>query len=119
MFVKDQGERAGELAVELAGDVPLEAAADLPGRLSLSGAPGHVSAGAGTAAHPGDRDGVDGPVEGTVAAAVEPVPDGLATAGWDWASAAEGGEGSFATAAAGAGEADAALGGADSGTCVR
>jgi hypothetical protein len=37
---------------------------------------------------------VDGAVEGTVAAAVEPVPDGLATAGWEWAGAAEGGEGS-------------------------
>ena len=48
-----------------------------------------------------------------MAAAVEPVPDGLATAGWDWASAAEGGEGSFATAAAGAGEAHDGLTDAD------
>jgi hypothetical protein len=36
--------RPGELAVELAGDVALEAAADLPGGLSLGGAPGRATA---------------------------------------------------------------------------
>src|SRR3974377_2228172 len=70
--------RPGELPVELAGDVALEAAADLPGGLSLGGAPGDVGAGPGAAAHPDQRDGVDGAVQGPVAAAVEPVPDGLA-----------------------------------------
>jgi len=44
---------------------------------------------------------VDGAVEGAVAAAVEPVPDGLAAAGWDRAGAAERGERGFAAAAAG------------------
>src|SRR5580700_4826389 len=52
--------RPGEVAVELAGDVSLEAAADFPGGLSLGGAPGDVGAGAGAAAHPDQRDGVDG-----------------------------------------------------------
>jgi len=70
--------RSGELPVEFAGDVALEAAADFPCRLSLGGAPGDVGAGAGAAADPGHCDGVDGAVEGAVAAAVEPVPDGLA-----------------------------------------
>jgi hypothetical protein len=36
-----------------------------------------VGAGARAAAHPGDCDGVDGAVQRPVAAAVEPVPDGL------------------------------------------
>jgi hypothetical protein len=39
--------RPGELSVEFAGDVSLEAAADLPGGLSLGGAPGDVGAGRG------------------------------------------------------------------------
>jgi hypothetical protein len=79
----------------------------------LSGAPGDMGAGAGAAADPGERDGVDGAVEGPVAAAVEPVPDGLAAAGWDRAGAAERGERGFAAAAAGVGEADDGPGGAD------
>ena len=36
------GHGGGEGTVELAGDVPLEAAADLAGGLALGGAPGHV-----------------------------------------------------------------------------
>ncbi len=101
------------MPVELAGDVALEAAADFPGGLSFRGAPGYVGEGAGAAAHPGDRDGVDGPVQGPVAAAVEPVPDGLAAAGRDRADAAEGGERGFAAAPAGVGEAHDGLRGAD------
>jgi hypothetical protein len=84
--------RPGELPVEFAGNVSLEAAADFPGGLSLGGAPGDVGAGAGAAADPGDRDGVDGAVQRPVAAAVEPVPDGAAAAGRDGAGAAGGGE---------------------------
>src|SRR5262249_27067832 len=41
--------RPGELPVEFAGDVALEAAADLSRGLSLGGAPGDVGAGAGAA----------------------------------------------------------------------
>src|SRR5215471_15365306 len=73
--------RLGELPVELAGDVALEAAADIPDGLPLGGAPGDVGTGPGGAAHPDQRDGVDGAVQRSVAAAVEPVPDDLAAAG--------------------------------------
>ena len=110
---RGRSHRPGERPVEFPGDVPLEAAADFPGGLSFGGAPGDVGAGAGAAAHPGQRDGVDGAVQRPVAATVEPVPDGLAAAGRDGAGAAKGGEGSFAAAAAGVGEADDGLGSAD------
>ena len=105
--------RPVELPVELAGDVALEAAADFPWRYSLGGAPGDVGAGPGAAAHPDQRDGVDGAAEGPVAAAVEPVPDGHAAAGPDRAGAAEGGERGLAMAPARVGEADDGLRGAD------
>src|SRR5947199_8629396 len=108
-----EGHRLGELAVELAGDASLEAAADFAWCFPLGGAPGDVGAGAGAAADPADRDGVDGAVECPVAAAVEPVPDGAAAAGRDRAGAAEGGEGGLAAAAAGVGEAHDGLGSAD------
>ena len=105
--------RLGELPVELAGDVALEAAADFPRGLSLGGAPGDVGAGAGAAADAGQCDGVDGAVQGAVRAAVEPVPGCLAAAGGDGAGAAEGGERGLVAAAAGVGEADDGRGGAD------
>jgi hypothetical protein len=91
----------------------VEAAADFPGGLAFGGAPGDVGAGAGAAAHPGQRDGVDGAVEGPVCAAVEPVPDGAAAAGREGAGAAEGGERGLAAAPARMGEADDGLRGAD------
>src|SRR5579859_962326 len=105
--------RPGELPVELAGDVALEAAADLPGGLSLGGAPGDVGAGPGAAAHPDQRDGVDGAVQRPVSAAVKPVPDGLAAAGRERAGAAQRGVGCFAAAPARVGEAHYGLRGAD------
>jgi len=77
----------GELPVELAGDIALDAAADFPAGLSLGGAPGNVGPRARATAHPDQRDGMDGPVEGPVPAAVEPVPDGLAAAGRERAGA--------------------------------
>jgi hypothetical protein len=76
--VREWLHRPGELAVELAGDVSLETAADFSWGLALGGAPGDVGAGPCASAYPGQRDGVDGAVQGPVAAAVEPVPDGLA-----------------------------------------
>jgi len=90
--------RPGELPVEFAGDVPLEAAADFPGGLPLGGAARDVGAGAGTAAHPDQRDGVDGAVQRPVTAAVEPVPDGHAAAGRDRAGATQSGERGLAAA---------------------
>jgi len=52
-------------------------------------------------AEPGERDRVEGAVELTVAAAVEPVADGLAGGGGDGCGAGEGGEGGFGAEAAG------------------
>ena len=76
-----RGHGGGEGAVELAGDVSLEAAADLPRVLAFCGAPGDVGLGGGAAAHPGRGDGVQRPVQGAVSAPVEPVPHGAAAAG--------------------------------------
>ena len=56
---------------------------------------------------------MDGAVQCPVAAAVEPVPDGLAAAGRDRAGAGEGGERGLAAAPAGVGEAHDGLGRAD------
>jgi hypothetical protein len=50
-------------------------------------------AGSGVAAQPGDRDAVEGGVGLPVAAAVEPVPPGLAGGRFDRAGAAQRGEG--------------------------
>src|SRR3981081_1225861 len=58
-----QGRGCGHRAVELAGDVSLEAAADLPLGLALGGAAGDVGAGGGVIAHAGDRDDVQGLVQ--------------------------------------------------------
>ena len=58
-------------------------------------------------------DGVDGAVQRPVAATVEPVPDGPAAAGRDWARTAEGGERGLAAAPGGVGEAHDGLGCAD------
>src|SRR6185437_4787427 len=60
-----------EGAVELAGDVALEDAADVAVGFAFGAAAGEVGMGAGAAAHPGERDGVQGVVEVPVAAAVE------------------------------------------------
>ena len=80
MFVKGCGwfHRPGEVPVGLACYVALEAGRISLG-FSLGGATGDVHAGAGAAAHTGERDGVDGAVEGAAGAAVEPAPDGLTT----------------------------------------
>ena len=75
------GHRGGEGSVELAGDVALEAASDLAEGLALCGAPREVGTGLWAVAHPAGGDGVDGAVEGSVAAAVEAVADGAAAAG--------------------------------------
>jgi hypothetical protein len=61
---------------------------------------GDVAAGARAAAHAGNGDGVDGAVESPVAAAVEPVPDGLTASSPDRAGAAERGEGGLVAAPA-------------------
>ena len=70
---------------------------------------GFVGAGFGVAAHPGDRDGVQGAVEVAVAAAVEPVPGPLSAAGLQRGDAGEGGEGGFVADPAAVGPADQQL----------
>jgi hypothetical protein len=57
-------------SVEPAGEGSLETASDVAMGLALRGAFGVVGAGLGVAAHAGDRDGVKGPVEISVAATV-------------------------------------------------
>jgi len=67
-----------EELVDAAGDVLFEAAADLPAGRAFSEAAGGVSPGFGMAAESAERDGVEGPVQLTVVATVEPVAGGLA-----------------------------------------
>src|SRR6266487_6769155 len=67
--------------VDLAGEVALEAADHLPASLALLEPAGHVGLGAGVVAQPHHHDAVQGGVGLAVAAAVEPVADGLAGAG--------------------------------------
>jgi hypothetical protein len=57
------GHHGGQGAVELAGDVTLEAAPDLACGLALRGASCDVGAGLGAAAHPCEGDGVDRAVQ--------------------------------------------------------
>src|SRR5829696_1225153 len=64
-----------EGAVELAGDVALEAAPDLTAGFALGGAAGDVVLGRRAAPHAGHGDGVDRAVQGPVSAAVEPMPN--------------------------------------------
>src|SRR6476661_5325811 len=103
----------GQGAVELAGDVALEAAADLAGGLALGGAAGDVGPSPGAVGHAGQGDGVQGAVERAVAAAVEPVAYGAPAAGLEGAGPGQGGERGVVAAAAGVGEADNRLGGAN------
>ena len=67
-------------SVEPAGEGSLETASDVAMGLALRGAFGVVGAGLGVAAHAGDRDGVKGPVEVSVAATVESVSGPLPAA---------------------------------------
>jgi len=81
--------------------------------LPFGSAADEVGAGAGAGPHPDLRDGVDGPVERPVAAAVEPVADGAAAARWDGTDAGEGCEGGVGSDPARVGEADDSLRGAN------
>ena len=120
MFVKPPGLVAGsgeggglDEAVEPAGEGALEASADVAVGLALGGASGFVVAGFGVAAEPGDRDGVQGAVEVSVAHSAEPVPGALAAAGFERRDAGEGCECGFVADASAVGPADQQLGGDD------
>src|SRR5215471_13695830 len=62
-----------QVGVDLAGDVPLEAADDLLLGQAFFAAPVDVGAGGRVGAHPGDDDPVEGVVSLPVAAGVEPI----------------------------------------------
>jgi len=93
------GHRGVEAAVELAGDVALEAAADFRIGLAFCSAPGDVGMGARAGAPASQEDVVEGAVEEPVAAAVEPVSGDAAAAGGDRAGAGECGVGGIVAAA--------------------
>ena len=78
-----------ETAVELPGDVALEAAAEFGIGLAFCAAPGDVGPGSLACAPASQEDVVQGAVEVAVAAAVEPVTDDAAAAGGDRAGAGE------------------------------
>src|SRR6266702_3278378 len=66
-----------QVAVDLAGNVTLQAADDLLLGQALFGAPLDVGAGGGTGAHPGDDDPPQGVAGLAVAAGIEAVPADL------------------------------------------
>ena len=66
-----------ELAVELTGDVALEATSDLAVGLAFGARPFGVDAGTRVALEPGHHDGVYGAVELAVTEPREPVAAGL------------------------------------------
>src|SRR5215210_3681012 len=90
---RDDGEVGAEGAVDLAGDVALEAADDLGLGLAFGGAALGVGAGAFAAAQAADGDHVQGAVGVAVAAVVEAVAVAAAGGDGDRAGAAECGEG--------------------------
>jgi hypothetical protein len=75
--------RRAQVRVDLAGDVPFQAADDLCLRQAFFAAPVNVGAGGRVRAHPGDHYSPQGMVSLPVAAGVEPVADGLARGGGD------------------------------------
>ena len=95
---RDWDTRAG--TIELAGDIALDAAADLVVTPALRPPSGHVGVGSGTDSPPGQGDVVQGTVELTVTAAVEAVTHRAAAAGRDRAGAGQGSEGRVVAAPA-------------------
>lgn len=81
---------------DLVGDVAFEAANRFAFEFALGGLLRDVGLDAGVHRHPDQGDGVDRVVRSAVAAAVEPVPVGLAAGRRDRADSGERGEGWFA-----------------------
>ena len=67
-----------EAAVDVAGEVALEAATDLPEGAPFGGTALDVGAGSRVHSHAGDDGHVECSVEAPVATPVDPVPDGVA-----------------------------------------
>ena len=89
-----------EESVEVAGEVALEAAGGLAAALSFLDSALDVVDGWSVHSASGEDDLVEGAVELSVAAAVEPVADRLAGGGRDRGGAGEPGEGGLADQAA-------------------
>jgi hypothetical protein len=98
-------------AVETAGKNALQTPANVAVGLAFGAASCFVVAGIFMAAEPGDRNGVQGAVEVSVAHSAEPVPGALAAAGFEWGDAGERGERCFVANASAMGPADQELGG--------
>jgi hypothetical protein len=88
--VGDQG------VVDLWSEVALDAAHDLGFGQAFLGSPFDIGTGAGAEPHPDDNGQVQRLVGVAVAAAVQPVPAGLAGAGRDGGDSAQVGEGGLA-----------------------
>src|SRR5215218_1294551 len=91
------GAASDQHAVDLPGEVALEAADDLSLALALRGAPRDVLLGAQISAHPGQTGHVQRTVGLPVATAVETVPNDLAGGGFDGRDPAQIGEGRLAS----------------------
>ena len=81
-----------ELAVDHVGQASFQGAAGLGRGLVLAEFAQVVDPSRARVAGLADGDGVQGGVELAIAAGVEPVPDALATAGFEWGAACERGE---------------------------
>src|SRR5438477_5087836 len=92
--------RVFEESVEVAGEVAFEAAGGLAAALSFAGSTLDVVDGRSVCSASGEDDLVEGPVELSVAVAVESVADRLARRGGDWGGAGELGEGGLVRYAA-------------------
>src|SRR5665648_316753 len=91
---------AVEVAVDLAGEVALEASTDLAEGAAFSGSALNVGAGGRVHAHAGDDGHVERAVEATVTAAVDAVSDGVAGRRRNWVHTGEAGERRFGSDAA-------------------
>lgn len=99
--------------VELPGEGAFETAANIAVRLAFGRALDLVGAGLGVTPHLSDRYGVQRPVQGTVAAAVEAVSGALSAARFQWGDTGEGGECGFVANPSGVRPAEQQLGGND------
>ena len=102
-----------DAAVEPSSERAFEAAADVAVGLAFGAASCFVVAGFVMAAEPGDRNGVQGAVEVSVAHSAEPVSGALSAAGFEWGDAGESSERCFVANASAMGPADQELGGHD------
>lgn len=79
-------------AVELPGEGPFEAASNVAVRPTFQGAAGFVGATLRMTPQPGDRDGMQCPIQRTVSASVETVPAALPATGLERSDTGERGE---------------------------